>query len=102
MMNLDPQLDEEIQKLSAVVKANSLAHTRTTKIYRKYALFYLGKKLTKFAILDSMFFVVRRMIFVASAIWLTTDGSYVLLALGIFMLTSYLQLMYVITVQPYE
>ena len=98
MKNLDPQLDEEIRKLSAVVKANSLAHSRTTKTYRKYALFYSGKKLTKFAILDSMFFVVRRMIFVASAIWLTTDGSYVLLALGIFMLTSYLQLMYVITV----
>ena len=70
------------------------------KSYKKYGLFFQGKKLNNLAILDSLIFVIRRLIFVASAIFLV-NGSMSLLAISIFMILSYLQVLFVISVQPH-
>ena len=72
-----------------------------SKSYHKYEIFFGGKKLTRMGLLESPILIVRRVIFVASALFFST-GNYVLAAIGIFMISSYLKLTYIVSVKPYE
>ena len=52
-------------------------------------------------LMDSVIFITRRIIFVSSALFLY-QGNGVLAAIAIFMLSSLLKLIYIISVKPYE
>mmetsp|Transcript_25298 Transcript_25298/g.31669 ORF Transcript_25298/g.31669 Transcript_25298/m.31669 type:complete len:193 (+) Transcript_25298:2369-2947(+) len=55
--------------------------------------------MTNLGLFESFFFILRRALFVISAL-LLSSGSYVLLAVGIYCVTSFLHLAYMLTVQP--
>lgn len=78
-----------------------MVYRRIRQSYSKFQIFFIGKKLTFTGLLESLIFIVRRVIFVASALYFSDKNS-VLAALGIFMVASYMKLTYIIAAKPFE
>ena len=68
--------------------------------YKKYEIFYANHRLTLMGVFESLFFVVRRIVFITSALY-WTEGNYVLLAIACFVLSAHANLIFIITVRPY-
>ena len=91
IIDLHKNLDLEIQKLEVQAIANNTVYAIKKKSYKKYVIFYEGKKLTRMGLMDSAIFITRRIVFVASALFLH-QGNNVLAAIAIFMLSGFLKL----------
>ena len=68
---------------------------------KKYAVFIEGLRLTTGSLAVNVFFIARRIIFVASAIYATTPGT-IFSAIVLYMITSQLKIMYLLRMKPYD
>ena len=64
------------------------------KDYKKFEIFFAGRRLTTAGLSESFIFVTRRIIFVLTAILMVKEG-FVFLPLAIFCLCSYLKIVYI-------
>ena len=69
--------------------------------YSKYALFYEGRRLTYSGLSQSFFYMLRRAVFIISALIMATD-SRVIIAIAIFVVCSFFTLAYMIVLQPFQ
>lgn len=96
----EQELDEKIAELKREVKKNKLKYAKVHESYKKYEIFYENHRLTRLGLSESLVFVIRRCVFIASALY-WTEGNYVLLAIACFVLSAYAKLIFNITVRPF-
>lgn len=82
------------------MKENKIKYKKMHDSYQKYKIFYENHRLTLLAVSESLFFVVRRIIFITSALY-WTEGNYVLLAIACFVLSALIKLIFIISVRPF-
>lgn len=81
------------------MQAQQAIYQSIKKSYSKFGIFFFGRRLTRWGLLDCPIFILRRVIFVVSALYMVDQ---VFAAFAIFMLSSYLKLTYIISVKPFD
>lgn len=94
-------LDLQIVQLQEQVEANNVVYKRIKNSFTKFEIFYAGRKLNFSGQLESLIFIMRRVLFVASALYFDKEG-HVFVAVGVFMIVSYLKLAYLLAAKPFE
>ena len=90
-------IEQRIDQLKEKERKDKKRFAKARKKLSVYKVIYQDKRLTKFGLMEAPFSILRRVIFVGSAFIFDT-GSAVYLAVVIFMLLSYLKLLYLIAV----
>ena len=94
--NVDSQFIEHTTEL----KELQHAFNKQRDSFKKYVIFFADKKITQMGLFESFLFVLRRTLFVLSVLFLVSDRLS-LLAIGIYIFSSFLNLVYLVTVQPF-
>ena len=92
-------IEKEILKGNKVITKLEAKFTKEKGSFKKYALFFEDKHMTTWGLSESFFFVLRRTIFIVSALYLVEE-KVVIFAVAIFSLSSFLNLVYLLTAQP--
>ena len=80
-------LDDEIKQLSKKKKEDEEQYRRIYKSYKKYSLFFEDTKISRLSQLGNLYFIFRRCVFIASAIFLQED--YLFIAMFLYLMLSY-------------
>ena len=92
-------LKKEEASLKKKLKGLKREFVRLKSSFKKYELFFEDKKITNLALLESFFFILRRTVFILSALYLIKQ-SLVILAVAIFSVSSFLRLTYMLSAKP--